>query len=236
MSSQAIFDLVLVGVLLFIVIYSYIRGFFKTVFSSLRLVLSVAIAYFLGKPVGAFLDQRFINGWTYNGVYAKIQELYESASETFDIKEIISIFPKFLIPESVSEQLENMEESGEELVASASQAIADFLSHFISVIIAYILIFIIAWIVLWIVTKIFGKIIHKIPVIGTVDHILGALLGLLIGWILMSMLCSLFRFFMADNEFYTNSYVLKFFAENSITKYVSFLDLFALLSKIIPSK
>lgn len=231
-----IFDLVLLAVLLFIMIYCCVRGFFKTVFRSLRLVFSVIIAYSLGKPVGAFLDRAFIHGWTYNGVYAKIQALYESVSEALDVNKILSLFPNFLISDSVREQLKNSEESGEELVVAASESISSALSHFISMVVAYILVFILAWILLWLITKLLGNVIHKIPVIGTIDHILGAALGLLIGWILMSMVCSLFRFFLSSSEFYTNSYVLKFFAENPITKYISFLDFYAFLSKIIPNK
>ena len=236
MSPVFIFDLVLLAVLICIVIRGCVKGFFKTLFGSLRLVFSVIAAYFLGKPVGEFLDSKFIYGWTYNGVYAKIHELYESAAEAFDVNKILALFPKFLISDELRAELENTNETGEELVKLASDSISGVISHFISMIVAYVLVFIVAFIVLWILIKIFGKIIHKIPVIGTVDHILGAALGLLIGWILMSLVCSLFRFFMADNEFYTNSHVLKFFAENPITKYISFLDFYAFLSKIIPNK
>lgn len=231
-----VFDLILLAVLLFIVIRSCVKGFFKTVFGSLRLVFSFIAAYFLGKPVGGFIDQKFVYGWTYNGVHSKIHELYESASESFDVQKILSVFPKFLIPESIRETLENSEATGEELVTTASEAVSGAISHFVSMIVAYILVFILAWILLWLITKILGNVIHKIPIVGTLDHILGAALGLLIGWILMSLICSLFRFFMETSEFYTNSHVLKFFAENPITKYISFLDFYALLAKIIPNK
>ncbi|MBE6530295.1 MAG: CvpA family protein [Ruminococcaceae bacterium] len=235
MTATYIFDIVLLVVLLFILIRSCVQGFFKTVFRSLRFVLSILAAYFLGKPIGEWMDRTFIHGWTYNGVYDKINGLYQSASESFNVQKILSSFPKFLIPQSMREQIENMDETGEALVTSASEAVSSAISHFISMLVSYILVFVLAWILLWLFTKIFGNIIHKIPVVGTVDHVLGAVLGLLIGWTLMSLICSLFRFFFSSSEFYTGSYVLKFFAENPITKYVSFLDFYALLSKLVPN-
>ena len=231
-----VLDLVLLLFLLLIVIRGYVRGFFKTVFRAVRLILSVMIAYFLGKSVGGWIDNKFIHGWTYNSVYAKIHALYENASETFDVQKILSAFPKFFIPESIRNQMETSGETGEPLVASASEAISGTISHFISMILAYILVFILAWIALLIVSKVVGDVIHKIPIIGTTDHILGAVLGFLIAWIIMSLVCSLLRFFTSASDFYNNSHVLKFFAENPITRYISFLDFNKLLSKIIPSK
>ena len=235
MTAAHIVDIVLIGVLLFILIRSCVQGFFKTVFRSLRFVLSVIAAYFLGKPIGGWMDRAFIHGWTYNGVYDKINGLYQSASESFNVQKILSAFPKFLIPQSIREQMEATDETGEALVVSASETVSGAISHFISMLTAYILVFILAWILLWIFTKIFGNVIHKIPVVGTLDHILGAVLGLLIGWTLMSLICSLFRFFFSSSEAYTSSYVLKLFAENPITRYISFLDFYALLSKFIPT-
>ncbi len=229
-----ILDIVLVAVLLFIVIRSYVRGFFKTVFRTARLILAFILAYCLGKPVGGWIDQKFIHGWVYNSVYEKINAMYQNAAESFDVQKILSGFPKFFMPDSMKEKLESMEETGETLVASASETVSSFISHFVSMIVAYILIFVLALIVLSIFTKILGGIIHKIPLIGTVDHLLGGVLGLLIGWVLMSLVCSLLRFFTAATEFYNSSYILKFFAENPITKYISFLDFYALLSKFIP--
>lgn len=235
MTATYIVDIILLGVLLFILIRSCVQGFFKTVFRSLRFVLSIVAAYFLGKPIGEWMDRTFIHGWTYNGVYDKINGLYQSAAESFNVQKIFSIFPKFLIPQSMQDQMEAMDETGEALVVSASETISSAISHFISMLTAYILVFVLAWILLWLFTKIFGKVIHKIPVVGTLDHILGAVIGLLIGWTLMSMICSLFRFFFSSSPFYTDSYVLKFFAENPITRYISFLDFYALLSRFIPS-
>ncbi len=231
-----ILDIVLLLFLLFIVIRSYVRGFFKTVFRAARLVLSVMIAYFMGKSVGGWLDSKFIHGWTYNSVYEKINALYQNASESFDVQKILSAFPKFFIPESIRNQLETSDETGETLVASASEAISGTISHFISMILGYFLVFVVAWIVLLILSKVIGGIIHKIPIVGTADHILGGVLGLLIAWIVMSLICSLMRFFFSTSDFYINSRILKFFAENPITRYISFLDFHALLSKIIPKK
>ena len=231
-----IVDIILVAFLLFLFIRGYIKGFLATVLRSLRPILAIIAAYFLGKPVAGFIDQKFIYGWTYNGVYAKINELYQNASESFNVDKIFSAFPKFMIPDSLREQLENSTETGEALVVSASESISAFVSHLFSLVIAYLLIFLIVWLLLLLLAKLLSSSIHDLPVIGKIDRILGALLGLLIGWVLLSLVATLCRFFMESSDYYAKTYVLKFFAENPITKYLSFLDFGALLSEIIPNK
>ena len=183
-----IFDIVLLALFLVIIIICAKRGFFKSVMRLLRLFLAVVIAYCFGKQVGALLDQKFIHGWMYNVVYDKLNSMYQSASSSFNTQKILSSFPKFLFPESMRQQIENLDETGEALVVSASESISTSLSGIISTVLGYIVVFLVALVVLLIITKIISAVIQKLPVIGMLDHILGALIGLFVSWIILSLL------------------------------------------------
>lgn len=229
-----ILDILIIVLFLIIVFICAKRGFFKSVVRFLRLLLALIIAYFLCKPAGAKLDAAFIHGWVYNGVYNKIHALYESANEAFNIEKILALFPKFLLSDSMRQQIENSSETGEALVLSTSEWISTTLSGLISMILAFVLIFVIAFILLFFVSKLLEILIRKQSFISKIDHILGGLIGFVFTWSFFSMLCSALRFFFSDAAWYQSTYVMKFFAENPITKMISFLNFDQLFSMIFP--
>ena len=232
--ASVIFDICLLAILIVIVAISAKKGLLKTAFSFVQLILSVVIAYLFGKPIASLLDQLFFRKWIYTGVFNRINHLYQSAQETFNVQKIIDLFPKFLIPQSLQEELESAGDTGEALVSSSSEAISSALSGIITTILAYLVLFLVAFVACFFLLKLLDKMIESVSLLGTVDHLLGALIGLIIAWIFLTLLCSLFRFFASDTEFYANTYVTRFFAENVFTKLIRLFDFNDLLSKVFP--
>ena len=229
--TQYILDIIFVIILLVTVIQCGKRGLFKTLMRFARIVLAAVAAYFFGSRVATFLADKFLAKRLYDLVYNKIEGIYQKAAESFDAQKILSSFPNFLINDSMREQIGSMEETGEELVVSATDSISGVLTKIVSTVLGYVLVFIVALILLAIVTAIIGAIIKRLEVLGTMDHVLGAVFGVAVAWVLLTIVCSLLKFFCAEEAFYTQSRAVKFLAETPVTKFLKFLDLDGLLSK-----
>ena len=224
-------DLLFGVILIVTVIQCARRGLFKTVMHFARIVLAAVFAYLFGSRVAVLLADRFLAKRVYDKVYNKIDGIYQKATDSFDAQKILSAFPRFLLPESMREQIANMEESGEELVVSASETLSGALTKIISNVLGYILVFIVALIVLKILTAIISAILKRLEILGKMDHYLGAVFGVGVSWVILTILSSLLKFFFSGTEFYDQSRAVKFLAELPITKFLKFLDLDALLSK-----
>lgn len=229
--TQYILDIAFGIILLVTVIQCGKRGLFKTLMRFARIVLAAVAAYFFGSRVATFLADKFLSERIYNVVYGKIEGIYQKAADSFDAQKILAAFPSFLLPKSMQEEISSMEETGEALVVSSSEALSGVLTKIVSTVLGYVLVFIVALILLAIVTAIIGAVIKRLEVLGTMDHVLGAVFGVAVAWVLLTILCSLLKFFFASEDFYTQSHAVKFLAETPITKYLKFLDLDGLLSK-----
>lgn len=229
--TQYILDIIFGVILLITVIQCAKRGLFKTVMRFARVILAAIFAYLFGSRVAVFLSDGFLGKRIDSAVYNKVEGIYQKATESFDAQKILSAFPRFLLPESMREQIANMEESGEELVVSASETLSDALTKIVSNISGYILVFIASLILLAILTMIISAIFNRLEILGRMDHFLGAVFGLGVAWVILTILSSLLKFFFSGTDFYTQSHAVKFLAEMPVTKFLKFMDLDALLSK-----
>lgn len=226
-----ILDVLYALVLLIIVIKCAKTGFFASLIKLARVVLAAIAAYLFGGRVADFLADRFLSEKIYNGVYGKIDGLYQKSAETFNADAIFKAFPKFLLPQSVQEQIASSGDTGEALVQSASDVLSGALTKIVSLVLGYVIVFIVALIVLTIVAAIIRAIIQKLDILGSLDHFLGAVLGVLEAWILLTIVSSVLKFFFKDADFYTQSHAVRFLAETPVTKFISFLNIDGLLSK-----
>ncbi len=229
--TQYILDIIFGVIVLVIVIRCAVRGLFKALMRFLRILIAAVAAYFFGGKVADVLAERFFATRIYNVVYNKIESMYQKAAESFDAQKILSAFPKFLLPESMREQISSMDETGEALVLSATDSLSGALTKIVSAVAGYVLVFFAALIVMVIVSAIIGAIMKRLAILGTTDHVLGAVLGVAEAWITLTILSTTLSFFFADAAFYTQSHIVKFLAETPVTKFFSFLDLNSLLSK-----
>ena len=229
--TQYILDILFGVIFLITVIICAKRGLFKTVMRFARVILAAISAYFFGSRVAVLLADRFLGKRIYDMVYNKIEGIYQKAIDSFDAQKILSAFPRFLLPESMRDQISSIEGSGEELVVSASETLSDALTKIVSNVLGYILVFIVSLIVLAILTAIISAVLHRLEILGRMDHFLGGVFGIAVAWILLTILSSLLRFFGSGMDFYDQSHAVKFLAEMPITKFLKFLDLNGLLSK-----
>ena len=226
-----ILDILYALVLLIIVVKCAKTGFFASLIKLARVVLAAIAAYLFGSRVADFLAEKYLSAKIYNAVYGKIDGLYQKSAENFNAETIFKNFPKFLLPQSVQDQIADSGDTGEALVQSASDTLSGALTNIVSTVLGYVIVFIIALIILTIVFAIIRSIIQKLAILGTLDHFLGAVLGFLEAWILLTLVSSLLKFFFKDADFYTQSHAVKFLAETPVTKFLAFLNIDGLLSK-----
>lgn len=229
--TQYILDILFGAILLVTIILCAKRGLFKTVMRFARVILAAISAYFFGSRVAVFLADRFLGKRIYDIVYNKIEGVYQKAIDSFDAQKILSAFPRFLLPESMREQIASIDGTGEELVVSASEKLSGALTTIVSNVLGYILVFIVSLIVLAILTAIISAVLHRLEILGRMDHFLGGIFGVAVAWVFLTILSSLLKFFCSGMDFYEQSHAVKFLAEMPITKFLKFMDLNALLSK-----
>ncbi len=229
--SNYILDAIFLLFAIIILVHYGKKGLFKTIMGFARLVVSALAAYYFGSKVATFLADKFFATKIYNAVYNKIEALYQSAADGFDAQSILGAFPSFLIPESMQQQITSMDETGEELVLSASDKLSTALTSIVSTVVGYVLVFIIALIVASIVIAVISSIVNKLKIIGSLDHFLGFVLGVVIVAILLVVSASVLRFFFADADFYTQSRIIKLINDSQVQEKIAFLNIDGLLSK-----
>ena len=207
------------------------KGFFKTLMGFLRLLLAIVAAYLFGGKLATFIADKFMAEPIRNSVYNKIEAMYQSAAESFDAQKILSSFPKFLMNDSMREQIGSMDETGEELVVSATDSISGVLTKIASSAVGYLIVFLVALLVLFLVSLIIGALIKKLFLLRTVDCILGGVVGALLAWIILFVGASIVKFFWGSEDFYTQSVIVKFLGNTSLPEQFKFLKINEWLEK-----
>ena len=230
--NPVVLDILFVVVGILTVLLCIKRGFFKTVMRFCRILFALLAAYFLGSKLAGWLSTHIFYKPIHTSVYQKLEKIYQDATEGFDAEKIISAFPRFLMNDSMKNEINGMEESGEALVERASNSVASALSGIVSSIIGYVVVFVVALLLLIIVTALLAKLIHIIPLMNLVDRILGGLIGVLIAFCILYLTGTAIRFFWGETDFYAKSSVVRFFGNIKVPKVLSFLDFNTFLSKV----
>ena len=218
-------DILLVVVALSVIFFYARRGFLKSLIHSLKGILALVIAYFLGSKLAQFISDKFISAPVRDAVFKKVESIYQSTADSVDADKLSSSFPDFVMTEEVRAQISSAEGSSEQIVNSITDSIASPISTVISTVIGYVLVFVLAFIALWIVASILDKIVERFTLLHTVNAVLGAVMGALIATISLFVVCSVIKFFFAEADFYVNSVLLKFFGESSVLKALKIFDI-----------
>lgn len=176
-------DLIIIGVLALMFVSGYRRGFIKTLFELLSMVITIALTYFLYPFVSKFV-------MTETGIYKK---LAENISKTFDFDKLLvgavnketefDAIKNLALPESFKEMLtsNNNPEMFKLLnVSSFSDYISGSLASIVVNILVFIILFIAIYIVLSIVVSLLN-LISKLPVLNKMNKLSGGAVGLLLG-------------------------------------------------------
>lgn len=222
---QYIFDICAVVIAAVIIFTCARKGFFLTLLSFFKFLLSVLAAYFFGGTLGDLLGKAFIDQSVYDSIYKKFNEIYVSATGSFDVDSIKNAIPKFLRTDDMIAKLDGLEGSGAELVESMSHTVADALSSVIGTVIGSILMFLIAMLVLTIVYAVLKAIKSKFKLLGIADGVLGAVLGCLISCVVLMLFGSLVKLFFGNTEAYAASKVLRFFGNATLSDFFGWLNI-----------
>ncbi len=208
------------------------RGLFLTVLKFFKLLLAVGAAYLWGSAFGTFLSEKFLSAPIRESVYGKVNEIYLSAAESFNVESALEAIPKFLLNDDMRAKLNALEGGGEELVNSITDTVAGSLSSVVGAILGYIVVFVAAFLALTIVYMLVKGFKDKIKILGLVDGILGGVLGFVLAWVCLLVVGSILKFFFAENSLYADSVLVKFFGESSLLDGIKMLNVNEWLNKI----
>lgn len=229
---QYIFDLCAIALAAVIIISCARKGFFLTVLSFFKFLLSVLAAYFFGSKLGSLLGKMFINEAVYGSVSKKITKIYESTTGTFNADSITEAIPKFLRSEGLTEKLNGLSGSGEELAESMSKMISEALSAVIRTVVGAVLMFVIAMLALTVLCAILKAVRSRFKLLGLADSILGTLLGCMIACLALMLFGSLMKLFFGSTDAYNASKLLKFFGDATLSDFFGWLNIDRWIDKI----
>ena len=240
MTASLIFDIVLAGIGLIIILRNAARGFIKSVISLMKSVLAIFLAYLFSGPLGRGFSNWFFSdvarGWVTNIVSSTKEEGGYALYKIFD--GIPTWFTKVSVSQGVDEKTvqkyfveQNLasQETVDELVA----VFGDALSILISTILAFIVLFIAIQIVLIGVGALLNR-LGKVSVWRIVNIALGALIGFIIsaaiGWLISTVIIFIFDFggnYYPDvfkRQIIDDSVIISFFEKHNPFKFI--VDMF----------
>ena len=217
-------DLLFVLLGVFIIWRNAHRGFIKSVLKFARFLIAFIAASILGKPVSAFLYERFIHQPVYDAIFKKVQEIYTNSTGAFSAESVMEKLPGFLINDEMKQSLAQLEGSGEDLVVSLTKTVSAPLASVISNVIAYVAVFVVAFLVLILVIRLLDAIVSKIPLLNFANHLLGFAWGLIVAVVILFIVASLVKAFFANDDFYLQSTVIRFIGDSGWMEAMHFLD------------
>ena len=230
-----IFDIFLILLMTLIIFINTKRGFVRSVWSSVTLIGSFAIAYAFGPMLGKYLFMDlFLDTFT-SHVFDILNGMLVTVEGSCDFSELISSFPDefIILADSCGANLEALEDQfsamaiTEEQLYNIASSIALPVSKTISNAVGIIALFLASVVVLTIVGLVV-KIITKISVIQTIDRILGFTLGLIEAIIVLCILCVIAAVFVECS--FINSQLGLFF--ESLTRNSIIFRLFSSISPV----
>lgn len=227
--GNVIADVILVIFALSMIFFYAKRGFIKSLIHSLKGIIAFVVAYMFGGKLADVLAEKLISSPVRESVFKKVSSIYADTADAVNVEKITESFPNFIMTEEVKTKIAAAEGSTDQLINSVTDSIASPITNVISTVIGYILVFVLAFIGLCIVASILSKLVDHFSLFGFVDKLLGAVIGAVITFAALFVICSIIKFFFADESFYTNSVLVQFFAESSFLETVKFLDIGNLL-------
>lgn len=169
-SYVAIIDLIMLGIILFSLLFGAIRGFFRQVLSVLGALASIILAIIFCDELAEFIMTSIPS--ISDGLKGKIGELFGLTDELLagTKEQILESLAKTSIPAFLHELLANA------IIETAGDLnIVHILTKWSLVAISFVIIFLASFIIFFVIKLIF-KGLTKIKVVGALDRILGAIL------------------------------------------------------------
>lgn len=189
-NMNYILDAALIIIFIGTVIAYYKKGFVKSILGLGKLLLSLLLAFTLGRPLGNLLAERFMNDRITDHIFGRLSGLYEAGASSFDLSQLSGKIPPSLVKLAEGCGI-NMDSyltaqtdpaAGAEGLRRVCAGIAAPISHFICGILGFIIVFIAAYL-LFLLSAFIIEAVVKLPILRGVNKLLGGLLGLICGGI-----------------------------------------------------
>lgn len=227
-----IFDLIALLIFLINVISCRTKGFFKSFFGMLKVVIALIVAYVFMPTVAYFYRTSFVDKTITNAVADRINSFVQSTAEGMNFEKLFADMPTEFADiierygadaEKLEERFGDMAEATGESVNELASSITSSVSHAVSDILAFVTLFVGSLIILSIVIWIVGMIM-KLPVLSSLDKGLGFVFGVISGLLLVWIYCNVVILgieaigivkpgLIGDNVI-ENTYIVKYVSEN----------------------
>jgi hypothetical protein len=239
-----LFDIFLIAIFLFFVLFNSKRGFVKAVWGFAKCAVSVLLSLTLGKAFG-FGVELFIRKIFTGTVYAEIEPMigesngYYNISELFDgHKGFSAVISRFgANSEALEMKFGEVTNGTQSTVYEMSEQIATPIADTVSTILGILLIFVVSMIVLTVLGKVIDllaklvDLLAKLPIVKTFNSVFGAVLGAISGFVYVWIICLVFGVFIeyriAENTLdgllliVKDSYLFNFFCNFSPIDFIN---------------
>lgn len=216
----AVIDIALLLVFVVIVLRNWIAGFFKSIMSVARLIISVMIAFLFGDAAARWLHQNVVSTIVFRDVSPNLTEM---ASRTADSSEAyLNGMSQDVDPTLLQSRIEDMRTAAGAIAEEYSSTLSEVVSSTISTVLGYVLAFILAFAVISLF--IWGvSLIIRISIIRKTDRILGLTFGIIAGYFAVTLLASvMYGVLRASNSMavYESSVILRLLCQISLFRAV----------------
>lgn len=195
------FVLDIIAVLLFLlsVVSCHHKGFFKSFFGMLKVVIAIIASYIFMPTVAYFYRTNFVEKLISDNVASRINSIARRTAEGFNLEKLFNDMPSEFADilerygadtQKLSEKFGSLTDAAEESVSELASSITSSVVRTVSDILAFATLFIGALIILTVVIWIIGMIV-QLPVLSAIDKGLGVAFGIISGLLIVWVYCNL---------------------------------------------
>ncbi len=227
-----ILDVIALIIFLITVISCRRKGFFKSFFGLIKVVLALVAAYIFMPTVAYFYRTGFVEKMISKNVAERINALAQKTAEGLNLSKLFTDMPSEFSEilgrygadgEKLAERFGAIEDAAQESINDLASSITSSVVHGISEVLAFATLFICALFILTLVIWIMGLIL-KLPVLSSIDKGLGLIFGIISGLLLLWVYANLITYAVEAIEIVKpgilgenvieNTFIVKYISEN----------------------
>ena len=227
-----ILDVIALAIFLITVISCQRKGFFKSFFGLIKVVLALVVAYIFMPTVAYFYRTSFVERLVSKNVAERINVLAQKTADGLNLSKLFSDMPSEFSDilsrygadgEKLAERFGVIEDAALDSVNDLASSITSKVVHGISDTLAFATLFVGGLVILTLVIWLMGFIL-KLPVLSSIDKGLGFIFGLISGILLVWVYSNLMTYALETIEILKpgilgedvidNTFIVKYISEN----------------------
>lgn len=216
----ALIDISLVALFAVIILRNWMAGFFKSIMSVARLIISVMAAILFGDAAAVWLHNNVVSTMVFRDVSAKLTEM---ASRTADSSEAyLNGMSQDVDPTLLQSRIEDMRTAAGAIADEYSSTLSEVVSSTISTVAGYLLVFCLTFLVISLFIWVIALII-KISIIRKADRLLGLTFGVITAYFAVTLLASvIYGVLRASNSLavYESAVILRLMCRISLFRFI----------------